>query len=100
MLLGALGSHVAVAFGASARGAAQVAAAAAIAVVIAGLLNVARGAVVKRVRVPLARFPLASYTIVHLTDVHIGPLIGRAFQTVLERVPVGYEVVIHCGGNS
>ena len=28
------------------------------------------------------------------------PLIGRAFQTVLERVPVGYEVVIHCGGNS
>lgn len=28
------------------------------------------------------------------------PLVGRAFQTVLERVPVGYEVVIHCGGNS
>ena len=28
------------------------------------------------------------------------PLLGRAFQTVLERVPVGYEVVIHCGGNS
>jgi hypothetical protein len=28
------------------------------------------------------------------------PLIGRAFQTVLERVPAGYEVVIHCGGNS
>jgi hypothetical protein len=27
------------------------------------------------------------------------PLIGRAFQTVLERVPAGYEVVIHCGGN-
>jgi hypothetical protein len=28
------------------------------------------------------------------------PLIGRAFQTVLERVPNGYEVVVHCGGNS
>ena len=28
------------------------------------------------------------------------PLIGRAFQTVMERVPNGYEVVIHCGGNS
>jgi hypothetical protein len=28
------------------------------------------------------------------------PLIGRAFQTVMERVPAGYEVVIHCGGNS
>jgi hypothetical protein len=27
------------------------------------------------------------------------PLIGRAFQTVLERVPDGYEVVIHCGGS-
>ena len=22
------------------------------------------------------------------------------FQTVLDRVPAGYEVVIHCGGNS
>ena len=28
------------------------------------------------------------------------PLIGHAFQTVLERVPNGYEVVIHCGGNA
>jgi hypothetical protein len=28
------------------------------------------------------------------------PILGRAFQTVLERVPVGYEVVIHCGGLS
>jgi hypothetical protein len=28
------------------------------------------------------------------------PLIGRAFQTVLERVPDGYEVVISCGGNA
>jgi hypothetical protein len=28
------------------------------------------------------------------------PLIGRAFQSVLDRVPAGYEVVIHCGGNS
>ena len=28
------------------------------------------------------------------------PLIGGAFQTVMERVPAGYEVVIHCGGNS
>jgi hypothetical protein len=28
------------------------------------------------------------------------PLIGRAFQSVLERVPADYEVVIHCGVNS
>ena len=28
------------------------------------------------------------------------PILGHAFQTVLERVPVGYEVVIHCGGNA
>ena len=28
------------------------------------------------------------------------PLIGKAFQTVLDRVPRDYEVVIHCGGNS
>jgi hypothetical protein len=28
------------------------------------------------------------------------PILGRAFQTVMDRVPIGYEVVIHCGGNS
>jgi hypothetical protein len=85
LVLGALGSHVAVAVGANAREAAEVGAMAALGVVALGLLNVARGAVVKRVRVPLARFPLASYTIVHLTDVHIGPIIGREFAEQLVR---------------
>jgi len=83
LLLGAVVSHVAVACGANARGAAELAAAGAIAVVLAGLVNVARGPVVKRVRVPLARLPVASYTIAHLTDVHIGPLIGESFTELL-----------------
>jgi predicted MPP superfamily phosphohydrolase len=85
LLLGALVSHVAVAVGANAREAAQVAMIAAAAVVLAGLLNVARGPVVKRVRVPIAKLPLPSYTIAHLTDVHIGPLIGREFAEQLVR---------------
>ena len=87
LLLGALASHIAVAFGASARAAAEIAGAASVAVVVAGLLDVARGPVVKRVRVPIARLPVAKYTLVQLTDVHIGPLIGRPFaERLVERV--------------
>ncbi|HVK77413.1 MAG TPA: metallophosphoesterase [Kofleriaceae bacterium] len=84
-LLGAVASHVAVVAGASAQGAAQVSAAVAIAVVVVGLVNVARGPVVKRVRVPLARLPVDTYTIVQLTDVHIGAVIGREFAEELVR---------------
>ncbi|HEY5947491.1 MAG TPA: metallophosphoesterase [Kofleriaceae bacterium] len=87
LLLGALVSHAAVAFGANVRDAAQVCGAIAIAIVIAGVANVARGPVIKRVRIPLARLPIRSYTIAHLTDVHIGPLIGRQFaETLVRRV--------------
>ena len=82
-LLGALASHVAVAFGAHATEAAQYCAAIAFAVVIGGLVNVARGPQVKRVRVPMAKLPRESYTIVQLTDVHIGSLIGREFAELL-----------------
>ena len=85
LLLGALASHVAVAFGANAQRAAQICSAVSIAVVIAGLVNVALGPVVRRVRVPLPRLPVASYTIAHLTDVHVGSLIGREFATELVR---------------
>jgi uncharacterized protein len=76
--LGAVGSHVAVAFGAAARTAAIAGGAASIIVVVAGLLNVARGPVVHRVRIPLRNLA-APYTLVQLTDVHIGPMIGRSF---------------------
>lgn len=87
LLLGALISQLAVAFGANAREAAEIAAAASLAVVVVGLLNVARGPVVKRVRVPLARLPVAEYRIAHLTDVHVGPLIGRRFiEQLVNRV--------------
>ena len=84
-LLGALASHVAVALGADPATAAVVGAAGAIAVVIAGVLNVARGPIIKRVRVPIARLPVASYTIVQLTDVHVGTLIGHRFVAELVR---------------
>ena len=84
-LLGAMASHVAVACGADARDAAVVGIGAAVAVVIGGLLHVARGPLVRRVRVPLANLPVASYTIAHLTDVHIGPLIGRDYAEQMVR---------------
>lgn len=87
LFLGAIASHVADALGATAREAAVGGLAAALAVVAGGLVHVARGPLVRRVRVPLARLGVPSYTIVHLTDVHIGPLIGRAFvEQLVERV--------------
>jgi predicted MPP superfamily phosphohydrolase len=87
LLLGAAASQVAVAFGADAVRAAQLGAVISIGVVLAGMLNVARGPLVKRVRVALGKLPVASYTIAHLTDVHIGPLIGREFaETLVQRV--------------
>ena len=86
-LLAAVGSHIAVAFGASGQRAAQISDAIAIAIVLGGLVNVARGPVVVRVRVPLPRLPVATYTIAHLTDVHVGSLIGRDFiETLVRRV--------------
>jgi hypothetical protein len=84
-LIAAVLAHVAVALGVDPRHAATVGIAATVAVVVAGLLHVARGPLVRRVRVPLARLPVASYTIVHLTDVHIGPLIGRDFAEQMVR---------------
>jgi uncharacterized protein len=83
LLLGAAASHIAVALGADRQAAAIVGLVASIAVVLGGLLQVARGPLVRRVRVPLAKLPVASYTIAHLTDVHIGPLIGREFAEQL-----------------
>ncbi len=85
LLLGAAVSHVAVAFGADPQRAAIYAALAAIGVVLAGMLNVARGAQVRRVTVPLAGLPVEKYTIVQLTDVHIGPIIGREFAEEMVR---------------
>jgi len=79
LLLGAIVSHVAVGFGASARPAAIFAGLAAVATVIFGLLHVARGPKVKRVLVPMPRLGVDTYTIVQLTDVHIGTMLGGEF---------------------
>jgi predicted MPP superfamily phosphohydrolase len=48
---------------------------------VAGAVNVARGFVVRRVRVPLGKLASehSGYSIVQLTDVHIGPTLGRDF---------------------
>jgi uncharacterized protein len=87
LLLGAIGSHIAVAFGVDAARAARVAGGISVGVVLLGLANVARGPVVKRVRVPIERLPVERFTIAHLTDVHIGSTIGREFaEQIVRRV--------------
>jgi uncharacterized protein len=85
-LLAAAAQHIATAFGAPHTLAAVICGAAAIAIVIAGAINVALGPRVHRVRVPLDKLA-APFKIVHLTDVHIGTLIGREFaETLVRRV--------------
>jgi predicted MPP superfamily phosphohydrolase len=80
--------------------AAGVAGAAAI-VGVGGLANVARGFVVRRVRVPLARLPSAAsgYSIVQLTDVHVGPTLGKDFveQIVRETNALAPDMVVITG---
>jgi predicted MPP superfamily phosphohydrolase len=86
LLLGAIASHIAVACGVDRSIAAELSAAGAIAVVIVGLLNVARGPIVKHVRVVLPGLS-EPMKVVQLTDVHIGTVIGREFAELLvERV--------------
>jgi predicted MPP superfamily phosphohydrolase len=54
---------------------------------LGGVINVARGFDVRRVRVPLARLPRSAsgYSIVQLTDMHVGPTIGRDFVEAVVR---------------
>jgi uncharacterized protein len=85
LVIAAVASHVAVGLGARPRDAAIYAGAIAVAIVLGGVANVARGPVVKRVRVPLPRLGVERYTIAHLTDVHIGALIGREFAERMVR---------------
>jgi uncharacterized protein len=85
LLLGAAGSHLAVACGVDPREAALAGGGAAIAIVVLGLLHVARGPLVRRVRVRLQKLPVDRYTIVQLTDVHIGSIIGRDFAEQMVR---------------
>jgi predicted MPP superfamily phosphohydrolase len=85
LLLGAAISHIAVGFGADPMRAAIYAMFGAIAVVLLGMINVARGPLVRRVTVPLPGLPVEKYTIVQLTDVHIGPIIGREFAEQMVR---------------
>jgi predicted MPP superfamily phosphohydrolase len=99
LLLGAVASHVAVAFGIDIRDAAIAGIAAAVAIVVGGLVQVARGPLVRRVRVPIVGLPVPSYTIAHLTDVHIGPLIGGDFAaTMVRRVnELGADLIVITG---
>jgi uncharacterized protein len=54
---------------------------------IGGLVTVARGFRVARVRVPLAKLPKSAsgYVIVQMTDVHVGPTLGRDFIETIVR---------------
>jgi hypothetical protein len=82
LLLGAIVVQLAVAFGADRALVAPIAIAVAAAIVLAGRIQVARGPLVRRVRVPLRGLE-RSYTIAHITDIHIGALIGRREAAVL-----------------
>ena len=82
LLLAAAVTHaLCVITGLDARVAAIVGVVAAALTVIYGLVHVALGPYVKRVRVPLAKLPAGAdgYTIVQLTDVHIGRVLGGRF---------------------
>ncbi|MEO8703942.1 MAG: metallophosphoesterase [Kofleriaceae bacterium] len=86
LLLAAAVTHLACAVaGVEPRPAAIAGIAAAAATVVYGLVHVARGPIVRRVRVPLAKLPASAegYTIVQLTDVHIGPILGERFAAAL-----------------
>ena len=90
LLLAAAAAHLAVALGGvNPRTAALAGTLGAVVTVIYGLLNVARGPVVRRVEVKLAKLPAAAegYKIVHLTDVHIGTILGDRFaEAVVAKV--------------
>jgi uncharacterized protein len=46
-----------------------------------GIVNVARGFDLRRVRIPMAKLPkgVSGYSIVQMSDVHVGPTLGRGF---------------------
>jgi uncharacterized protein len=54
---------------------------------VGGVINVARGFDVRRVRIPLAKLPetASGYVIVQMSDVHIGPTIGHDFMESVVR---------------
>jgi hypothetical protein len=84
-----------------ARSIASVVAGAAAAIGVGGIVNVARGFDVRRVRVPLTRLPKSAsgYVIVQLTDMHVGPTIGREFveAVVRETNALGPDLVVITG---
>jgi predicted MPP superfamily phosphohydrolase len=68
---------------------------------LGGVINVARGFTVKRVRVPLAKLPAGAsgYTIVQMSDVHVGPTIGHDFiaRLVKETNALAPDLVVITG---
>jgi predicted MPP superfamily phosphohydrolase len=54
---------------------------------LGGMVNVARGFDVRRVRVPLGKLPghASGYVIAQITDLHVGPTIGRGFVSAVVR---------------
>jgi len=86
LLVAAAVTHLACALtSVSPRTAAVVGVAGAAATVVYGIVRVATGPIVRRVRVSLVKLPPAAdgYTIVQLTDVHIGPILGHRFASAV-----------------
>jgi predicted MPP superfamily phosphohydrolase len=68
---------------------------------IGGMINVARGFDIRRVRIPLATLPRggSGYVIVQMSDVHIGPTIGFEFlsQVVRETNALAPDMIVITG---
>jgi predicted MPP superfamily phosphohydrolase len=83
------------------RGIAAVVGGASALIGVGGIVNVATGFDVRRVRVPIARLPRSAsgYSIVQLTDIHVGPTIGRDFveRVVAETNALGPDLVVITG---
>ncbi|CAN5858332.1 metallophosphoesterase [soil metagenome] len=87
LMLGAIISNIAVAFGAPPTTMAAIGGIGAICAVVYGILHVRRGAQVKRVELALPGLGVPEYRVVQLTDVHIGTMLGQKFaQDVVDKV--------------
>jgi predicted MPP superfamily phosphohydrolase len=68
---------------------------------LGGMINVARGFDIRRIRIPLARLATnaSGYVIVQMTDVHVGPTIGDTFlsEVVRETNALSPDMVVITG---
>ena len=68
---------------------------------IGGLIKVARGFVIQRVRVPIEKFPASAngYSIAQITDLHVGPTLGVGYveEVVKETNALNPDLIVITG---